>query len=90
LFVVQPDVQNYDLYISAHALPMFRLEKQMGTKKREEKDRKNPIKSHRPDMPIAGPGRLLAQFRLETKWASYMRSECTATNLLPAYMERRL
>ena len=42
--------------ISAHALPMFREGRQTSTRKQEEKARKDPVKSHRPDLPVHGPG----------------------------------
>lgn len=42
--------------VTPHALPMFKKDRPLGSKKREEKERKDPVKSHRPDMPIAGPG----------------------------------
>ena len=44
---------------SAHALPMFREGRQTSTRKQEEKARKDPVKSHRPDLPVHGPGKIL-------------------------------
>lgn len=38
--------------ITPHALPMFRQEKSRSNRKKMEKDRMDPIKSHRPDLPI--------------------------------------
>lgn len=47
--------------ITPHALPMFRQDKPKSTKKRLEKDRMDPVKSRRPDLPIkAGQGGRLA------------------------------
>ncbi|XP_062568772.1 WD repeat-containing protein 70-like [Saccostrea cucullata] len=42
--------------ITPYALPMFKENKTTSTKKFEEKVRKDPIKSKRPDLPITGPG----------------------------------
>ncbi|KAL9707960.1 hypothetical protein quinque_011478 [Culex quinquefasciatus] len=38
--------------ITPHALPMFRQEKSRSHRKKLEKDRMNPVKSKRPDLPI--------------------------------------
>jgi hypothetical protein len=38
--------------ITPHALPMFRQEKSRSLKKQMEKDRLDPVKSRRPDLPI--------------------------------------
>lgn len=38
-----------------HALPMYQTKLKEG-KRRREKDRLDPIKSHRPDLPVSGPG----------------------------------
>ncbi|XP_024083488.1 gastrulation defective protein 1 homolog isoform X2 [Cimex lectularius] len=38
--------------ITPHALPMFRQEKQKSTRKKLEKERLDPVKSRRPDLPI--------------------------------------
>lgn len=38
--------------ITPHALPMFRQEKSRSLRKKMEKDRMDPVKSHRPDLPI--------------------------------------
>lgn len=40
----------------AHALPMFREARQRSTKKQLEKDRLDPVKSHKPEPPVSGPG----------------------------------
>ena len=42
--------------VSAYALPMFREGRPTSTRKQEEKVRKDPVKSHRPDLPVYGPG----------------------------------
>jgi len=42
--------------LTPHALPMFRKAKPSSTRRAEEKDRKDPIKSHRPELPLDGPG----------------------------------
>ncbi|XP_050324025.1 gastrulation defective protein 1 homolog [Bactrocera neohumeralis] len=38
--------------ITPHALPMFRQEKSKSSRKKMEKERLDPVKSHRPDLPI--------------------------------------
>lgn len=44
--------------ITPHALPMFRdLEPGRGTKRKREKDRMDPRKSRRPELPVHGPGK---------------------------------
>jgi WD repeat-containing protein 70 len=40
--------------LTPNALPIFRQETQTGTKRKREKDRKDPIKSKRPDLPGTG------------------------------------
>ncbi|XP_022317933.2 WD repeat-containing protein 70-like [Crassostrea virginica] len=42
--------------ITPYALPMFKETKSTSTKKFEEKVRKDPVKSKRPDLPMTGPG----------------------------------
>ena len=42
---------------TAYALPMFRQGRETSTKKQEERARRDPVKSHRPDLPIYGPGK---------------------------------
>lgn len=46
--------------VSAYALPMFREGRPTSTRKQEERVRKDPIKSHRPDLPMYGPGESIA------------------------------
>ncbi|THH16772.1 hypothetical protein EW146_g3935 [Bondarzewia mesenterica] len=44
--------------ITPHALPMFRdMDDGRGSKRKREKDRQDPRKSRRPEMPVTGPGR---------------------------------
>lgn len=43
---------------SAHALPMFREPRQRSTRKQLEKDRLDPMKSHKPEPPVAGAGNI--------------------------------
>lgn len=44
------------LCVTAHALPMFREARQRSTRKQLEKDRLDPLKSHKPEPPVSGPG----------------------------------
>ncbi|XP_068754209.1 WD repeat-containing protein 70-like [Montipora capricornis] len=45
-----------DQIITPHSLPMFREKRYKSKKKVKESDRKDPVKSHRPDLPVTGPG----------------------------------
>ncbi|RUS84256.1 hypothetical protein EGW08_008008 [Elysia chlorotica] len=54
--VKQTEIMASQNIITPYALPMFRQGKPTSTKKFEERIRKDPVKSHRPDLPIAGPG----------------------------------
>lgn len=40
----------------AHALPMFRDDHSKSLKRKREKERKDPVISHRPDLPVTGKG----------------------------------
>lgn len=42
--------------ITPHALPLFREERHKSTRKLELRDRKDPVKSHRPDLPLGSSG----------------------------------
>lgn len=54
-----PEVVGVAQVITPHALPMFRQEKSRSLRKKQEKDRLDPVKSHRPDLPItSGQGML--------------------------------
>ncbi|XP_028174617.1 gastrulation defective protein 1 homolog [Ostrinia furnacalis] len=46
------EVMSSQQIITPHALPLFRQEKLRTSKKRMEKDRLDPLKSRRPDLPI--------------------------------------
>uniref|UniRef100_A0A671LXX8 WD repeat-containing protein 70 n=1 Tax=Sinocyclocheilus anshuiensis TaxID=1608454 RepID=A0A671LXX8_9TELE len=46
-----------DYIITPHAVPMFREARQRSTRKQLEKDRLDPVKSHKPELPVSGPGR---------------------------------
>lgn len=46
------EVVSAQQIITPHALPLFRQEKLRTSKKKMEKDRLDPVKSHRPDLPI--------------------------------------
>ncbi|XP_078487808.1 WD repeat-containing protein 70 [Ciona intestinalis] len=42
--------------ITPYSLPLYREDRERSTKKQEEKDRKDPIKSHKPMAPLSGRG----------------------------------
>ncbi|XP_054271194.1 gastrulation defective protein 1 homolog [Macrosteles quadrilineatus] len=48
----QVEVVAAQQIITPHALPMFRQEKPKSIRKKMEKERLDPVKSHRPDLPI--------------------------------------
>merc|ERR1712150_466307 len=55
--VKQMEIMASRNILTPYALPMFRQNlRPTTTKKQEEKDRKDPMKSHRPDLPVSGPG----------------------------------
>jgi hypothetical protein len=43
--------------LTPHALPMFQDEESKSLKRKREKERKDPVLSHRPDLPVTGKGR---------------------------------
>lgn len=51
------DALSAPTIITPHALPMFRDGEERGTKRKREKDRMDPRKSRRPELPVTGPGR---------------------------------
>lgn len=51
--VKQVEVVSTQQIISPHVLPMYRTERHKSMKKRLEKDRLDPVKSRRPDLPIS-------------------------------------
>ncbi|KAI8353169.1 WD40-repeat-containing domain protein [Mortierella sp. GBAus27b] len=53
-------VDDYEIdrpIITPHALPMFKEEKIRSNKRKQEKMRNDPMASHRPELPLTGPGR---------------------------------
>ncbi|XP_071139720.1 WD repeat-containing protein 70-like [Mytilus edulis] len=52
----QMQVLSKTQIITPYALPMFREARPTSTRKFEERQRKDPLKSRRPDLPITGPG----------------------------------
>ncbi|CAL4143095.1 unnamed protein product, partial [Meganyctiphanes norvegica] len=52
----QAEVVVSQQVITPHALPMFREERHKSTRKQEERDRKDPQKSHQPELPIGKAG----------------------------------
>ena len=52
------DALSAPTILTPHALPMFRDGEMIGgTKRKREKDRMDPRKSRRPELPVTGPGR---------------------------------
>ncbi|ELK28112.1 WD repeat-containing protein 1 [Myotis davidii] len=53
----QAETLTQDYILTPHALPLFREPRQRSTRRQLEKDRLDPLKSHKPEPPVAGPGR---------------------------------
>ncbi|KFP38340.1 WD repeat-containing protein 70, partial [Chlamydotis macqueenii] len=53
----QAETLTQDYIITRDLHPMFREPRQRSTRKQLEKDRLDPMKSHKPEPPVAGPGR---------------------------------
>jgi len=53
---VSKEMPLKDQIITPHSLPMFREKRYKSKKKVKEADRKDPVKSHRPELPVTGPG----------------------------------
>jgi hypothetical protein len=51
--VKQVEVVAAQQILTPHALPMFRQEKPKSIRKQMERDRQDPVKSRRPDLPIS-------------------------------------
>lgn len=52
----QAEVVVSQQIITPHALPMFREERHKSTRKLEERDRKDPVRSQQPDLPVGKAG----------------------------------
>ncbi|GAA5799309.1 hypothetical protein HPULCUR_004720 [Helicostylum pulchrum] len=53
-------VDDYEInrpIITPHALPMFKDEEPRASKRKRDKLRKDPVASHRPDLPVSGHGK---------------------------------
>ncbi|RGB25668.1 WD40-repeat-containing domain protein [Rhizophagus diaphanus] len=53
-------VDDYEInrpIIAPHSLAIFRDDRPKSTKRKREKLRKDPVASHRPDLPVSGPGK---------------------------------
>ncbi|KAF9434981.1 hypothetical protein BGZ76_007103 [Entomortierella beljakovae] len=53
-------IDDYEIdrpIITPHALPMFKEDKIRSNKRKQEKMRSDPMASHRPELPLSGPGR---------------------------------
>ena len=54
---LQNDVNNIGPIITPHALPMFKDDNGMSNKRKREKERADPVKSKRPELPMVGQGK---------------------------------
>ncbi|WAR23141.1 WDR70-like protein [Mya arenaria] len=52
----QMEIVAHRQIITPYALPMFRQQRESSTKKQDERARKDPVLSRRPDLPVYGPG----------------------------------
>lgn len=69
---------SVSFFFSAHALPMFREARQRSTKKQLEKDRLDPVKSHKPEPPVSGPGDVKPLVKLQAPAVSLVLLGCTS------------
>lgn len=59
----QAEIMGVTQVITPHALPLFRQEKSRSSRKKMEKERMDPVKSRRPDLPItSGQGKKAFDF----------------------------
>ncbi|KAL8593530.1 hypothetical protein ACOMHN_061508 [Nucella lapillus] len=65
--VKQAEMVLAEHIITPYALPMFREGRPTSTRKQEERVRKDPLKSHRPDLPVTGPGFVLKSYPRASK-----------------------
>ena len=49
------------IIILAHALPLFKEETSKSLKRKREKERKDPVLSHQPELPMSGKGNGIVQ-----------------------------
>lgn len=59
---------------------MFREKRYKPKKKVKEADRKDPLKSHRPDLPVTGPGECSYELTLRAPFVFQSRSQSANTN----------
>jgi len=65
---------------------MFRQQRESSTKKQDERARRDPVKSHRPDLPVYGPGMYLNfNCMVEQKHLSLFPMFCQHLSLLPIF-----
>lgn len=69
----QAEIMGVAQVITPHALPMFRQEKSRSSRKKMERDRMDPKKSRRPDLPItSGQGKSYFRFMKNLVLKSYI------------------
>lgn len=74
--------------ITPHALPMFKEDKRRSKKVQLMKDRQDPIKSHRPELPVSGPG-TGGRLTSESSHASFIARNIATKNKLDDSLDPR-
>lgn len=88
----QVEVAGMTQVITPHALPLFRQEKTRSLRKRMEKERQDPVKSRRPDLPItsgqggrvASSGGTLSSYVIRNLGLSKRVEDDQVCNYIPA------
>ena len=75
--------------ITPHALPMFKEEKKKSWKVQQMKDRKDPVKSRKPEVPQSGPGAGGRIMHAGSTYASYIAKNIAVKNKLDDTMDPR-
>jgi len=66
--------------ITPYSLPLFREDRQRSTKKQAEKDRRDPVKGHKPEMPLGQKGTGGRVQTVGTSLQSYMSKQISIKN----------
>lgn len=75
--------------ITPHALPMFKEEKKKSWKVQQMKDRKDPVKSRKPEVPQSGPGAGGRIMHAGSTYASYIAKNIAVKNKLDDKLDPR-
>ena len=82
-------VLNKPQIITPHALPMFKEERKKSRKVQQMKDRTDPVKSRRPELPMSGHGAGGRLANSGSTYASYIARNIATRNKLDDSMDPR-